>query len=228
VKSFIICVLTLFVSTAFSSQRRVPYVFTGNSTSPSHSHYDSYKYKKDDRDSREFTEYYLISNSELNRFISREGLNSIHFHVRNIAVDGLCDYSQCFRVYVFANGDEDDGKHLATFVVSPGTGRRTPLVSDVPLRRWTRWLRSYESPTQFEDFDMYRVYGSKSYPGPIANMPNAMFYMDAIAIHGSFDTVDGSKRSHGCVRMFPDESYWVQTLARAAGGNVTFDVLHTR
>ena len=221
-------ILTLFVSTLFANERRVPYVFTGDSQSPSHQHYSPYKNKKDSRDSREFSEYYLISNNELDRLRRSEGINSIHFHTRNISVDGLCGYSQCFRVYVFANGDENSGVHLATFVVSPGTGRRTPLVSNRPLRRWTRSLYRFEASTQFGGFDMYRIYGSKSYPGSIPNMPNAMFYMDAIAIHGSFGEVDGSKRSHGCIRMFPDESYWAQSLAREAGGNVTFDVLHTR
>ena len=227
-KILVISLLTLFASQSFSSNARVPYVFTGDSQSQSHQHYSAYKYKEDRRDSRDFAEYYIISNRELSDLRRNEGINSIHFHVRNIAVDVLCEYSQCYRVYIFANGDENTGAHLATFVVSPGTGRRTPLVSNRPLRRWTRWLRSYESPTQFPDFDMYRVYGSKSYPGPIANMPNAMFYMDAIAIHGSFGAVNGAKESKGCIRMFPDESYWAQSLAREARGNVTFDVLHTR
>lgn len=229
--SLVLAAFLLSSFNAFSQEtlNRVPYVFTGNATVPEYQHYDAYKYKKDSRDSRDYAEYYLVSDAELNNLRHNEGIQSIHVHVRNIALDNLCgDYSTCFRAYVFANGDESTGVLLATFVVSPGTGRRTPLASNLPLRTFTRSLTWYERPTQFENFDMYRVYGSKSYPGRIANMPNAIFYMNAIAIHGSFDKVNGNKQSHGCIRMNPDESYWLQTLVREARGNFTIDVLHTR
>lgn len=230
---FLLTVFSLSSVNAFSffnnANNRVPFVFTGNSSAPEYQHYDAYKYKKDSRDSRDYSEYYLISDSKLKNLRRTEGIRNIHVHVRDIARDGLCgEYTTCFRAYVFANGDERSGVHLATFVVSPGTGRRTPLASNMPLRVFTRSLTWYEKPTQFGNFDMYRVYGSKSYPGDIANMPNAIFYMNAIAIHGSFGAVNGNKQSHGCIRMNPDESYWLQSLVREARGNFTIDVLHTR
>lgn len=214
-----------FVTTSFA-QDRVPEVFTGNSTAPAYQNYARYRNKQDSRDSRNFAQYYL-NLAKISAIRSSQGINRVHTHVRDIARDGLCA-GTCFRVYVYLNGDLMSGEHVATFVVSPGTGRRTPLDNNAQLRRFTRSLTSFERPTQYRNFDMYRIYGSKSYPAATPNMPNAMFYRDAIAIHGSFDTVNGEKQSKGCVRMFPDESYFLHSLGIEAEGNVTFDVLHTR
>lgn len=226
---FVAIVLSIFLSQASRAAyayERVPAIFTGNSPAPEYQNYSKYKNKADSRDSTNFAEYYLDT-ALINQVTASEGINSMHAHVRDIARDGLCK-GTCFRVYVYLNGDRNDGWHVATFVVSPGTGSSTPTVTNRSLRRYTRSLTSFERPTQFANYDMYRIYGSKSYPESIANMPNAMFFMNAIALHGSFDKVDGTKRSHGCIRMFPDESYFVHSLAIEAGGNMTFDVLHTR
>ncbi len=220
----IFCQLTL--ASPSTSMARVPHIFTGNSPAPEYQSYPKYQNKVDQRDSTDFNSYYL--NLEKVNALSKAGqVRSVHAHVRNIAKDGICA-GTCFRVFIYVNGDVKSGEHVATFAVSPGTGRRTPLANNAPLRRFTRSLTSFERPTQYYNYDMYRIYGSKSYPGKIPNMPNAMFFMDAIALHGSFDTVDGEKRSHGCIRMFPDESYFVHSLAILAEGNMTFDVLHTR
>lgn len=220
--------LTSGVFAKAAAEPRVPYVFTGNSTAPAYQHYRKFIRKKDARDSRGYAEYYL-NQPLVNKVEQTEGINSVHTMVRNIAKDGLCGkHSTCFRVYVFINGDQDSGHHVATFIVSPGKGQRTPLYNNAKLRVFTRTLYKFERPTQFKKFDMYRIYGSKSYPGPIPNMPNAMFFSSAIALHGSFGKVDGGKRSHGCIRMNPDESYWLHSLVRAANGKLTVDVFHTR
>lgn len=226
--------LLFLLTIAFSFQataERVPAIFTGDSPAPAYKDFAKFRYKKDSRSSEDFAEYHLDT-SIIDTIRLSEGIQLVHTHVRNIAKDDLCgDYGQCFRVYVFINGDEDTGEHVATFVVSPGTGRRTPRLIDAPLRKYNpnvRWLYKFEKPTKFKNYDMYRIYGSKSYPGSIPNMPNAMFFTPPIAIHGSFDTVNGTKQSHGCVRMFPDESYWLHSLVREAGGNLTTDIHHTR
>lgn len=231
-KIWILALLCVFHwnSSLAQEMARVPAIFTGNSPAPAYQNYDTYRYLADGRDSRGYAEYYL-NLSRVNQLIKNNQIYNVHAHVRNIAKDGLCDSAECFRVFIFVNGDENSGEHVATFVVSPGTGRRTPVVEDQVLRKYdkdVRWLKSYEAPTIFEDWDMYRIYGSKSYPGKVPNMPNAMFFLKAIAFHGSFDIVDGNKRSHGCIRMFPDESYWMHSLVRAGQGNLTVDVLHTR
>ncbi len=211
-------------------QQRVPRIFTGDSPEAFYQNYKPYSTINDARDSQDYAEYYY--NPQLvEQVAASEGINSVHTHVRNIAKDGLCDSKECFRVYVFVNGDEDSGVHVATFVVSPGTGTKTPLMSDKSLRRYdpkVRSLTKFEKPTMFDGWDMYRIYGSKSYPGSVPNMPNAMFFTAGIAIHGSFDTVDGNKRSHGCVRMNPDESYWLHSLVIRANGELTTDILHTK
>lgn len=225
----VVSLLTAF-SVANAQENRVPRIFTGNSPDAFYQNYKPYNNINDDRDSLDYAEYYF--NPQLvEEVAASEGIQSVHAHVRNIAKDGLCDADQCFRVYVFVNGDEDSGVHVATFVVSPGTGSKTPLMSDKALRKYdpnVRYLTKFEKPTKFDMWDMYRIYGSKSYPGSVPNMPNAMFFTTAIAIHGSFDTVDGNKRSHGCVRMFPDESYWLHSLVIRAQGQLTADILHTK
>jgi hypothetical protein len=233
-KLFFSILLTLFVVTdiaqAQSSTTRVPRVFTGSSPDFFYQNYAPYNKINDARDSREYAEYFL--DAELVEEMANAGtIQSVHVHVRNIAKDNMCSSSECFRAFVFVNGDEDTGVHVATFVVSPGTGSKTPTMSDKPLRVYdsnVRYLTKFEKPTKFDNWDMYRIYGSKSYPGSVPNMPNAMFVLPAIAIHGSFDTVDGNKRSHGCVRMFPDESYWLHSLVISAEGQMTMDILHTK
>ncbi len=229
-KNLVTAVLFIISNIAFSlsasAQNRVPNVFTGKSPAPAYQDYSRYRNKVDGRDSTGFAEYKLDVN-KIKSIRKSSGITSVHAHIRDIAKDGICT-GTCFRAYIYVNGNVESGEHVATFVVSPGTGRRTPLVNNASLRRFTRSLASYERPTQYRNFDMYRIYGSKSYPSGTPNMPNAMFFLDAIALHGSFDTVDGNKRSHGCVRMFPDESYFVHSLVIEAEGNLTFDVLHTR
>lgn len=226
-KFFIYITFAFLSSYASASVERVPYIFTGNSPAPEYQNYSKYRYKEDRRDSTGYQGYHLDYDL-LNQVRQSEGVWAVHTMVRDISRDGLCDYSQCFRVYIFVNGDEEGGYHVATFTVSPGTGRRTPLYYDAKLRKHTRYLYRYEKPGQFKNYDMYRIYGSKAYPDPIPNMPNAMFFSASIALHGSFGRVDGNKRSHGCIRMFPDESYWLHSLVRESGGNLTVDVRHTR
>lgn len=213
-----------------SAQDRVPRIFTGNSPDKWYQKYSPYNNINDDRDSLNYAEYYYNPQA-VKDIAATEGIQSVHAQVRNIAKDGLCTSSECFRVYIYVNGNEDTGTLVATFVTSPGTGSKTPTMKDKPLRKYdsnVRYLTSFEKPTIFEDWDMYRIYGSKSYPGSVPNMPNAMFVTPGIALHGSFDIVDGNKRSHGCVRMFPDESYWVHSLVIAASGNLTMDIFHTK
>ncbi len=218
------------MAVAAQAENRVPRVFTGDSPDAFYQNYAPYNNINDGRDSQDFAEYYY--NPKLVEEVAQaEGIQSVHAHVRNIAKDGLCSSTECFRVYIFINGDEDSGVHVATFTVSPGQGKTTPLMEDKPLRKYdknVRLLYKYEKPTIFADWDMYRIYGSKAYPDGVPNMPNAMFVLPAIALHGSFATVDGNKRSHGCVRMFPDESYWVHSLVIRAQGQFTMDILHTR
>lgn len=228
---FLVCAcLCLFAAMANADLNRVPRIFTGNSPEVFYQNKSPYKNINDDRDSSEYAEYFLDT-VLVEQVASQEGIKSVHVHIRNIAKDSLCSSSECFRAYIFLNGNEDDGVLVATFVVSPGTGSKTPTMEDKPLRSYdpkVRYLTKVEKPTMYDGWDMYRIYGSKSYPGTVPNMPNAMFVTPAIALHGSFDTVDGNKRSHGCVRMFPDESYWVHSLVIRAEGAFTMDILHTQ
>lgn len=228
--SALLVILTMEIANAQVIENRVPRIFTGNSPDKWYQGYSPYNNINDDRDSSEFAEYYYNPQA-VEDIAASESIQSVHAHVRNIAKDGLCNSQECFRVYIFINGNEETGTLVATFVTSPGTGSKTPTLKDKSLRKYdpnVRSLTKYEKPTMYDGWDMYRIYGSKSYPGSVPNMPNALFVTPGIALHGSFDTVDGNKRSHGCVRMFPDESYWVHSLVIRAKGNFTMDTLHTK
>lgn len=172
---------------------------------------------QDSRVSESFAQYYLNTS-----ILNEQSVQSVYVAVQDIARYGMCDDAQCFRVYVYINGTDQTGQHIATFVASPGTGRRTPTGTFGPTKG-----AFYQSNGQrFLDFDIFRHYVSKKYKAP---MPEAMFFTaSGIALHGSYDTVNGRKQSKGCVRMFPNEARFIQDLVREAGGRLTVNVKHTR
>lgn len=71
---------------------------------------------------------------------------------------------------------------------------------------------------------IYDAYTSSSYPGGdyngLGNMPYAVFISGGFAIHGtpkSNWSRLGSRASHGCIRLHPDNGYRFNRLVRAAG-----------
>lgn len=50
-----------------------------------------------------------------------------------------------------------------------------------------------------------------------APMPWCMFFHQGIALHGSYQ-VPGFNASHGCVRIFPEDAYWLNTYFTYGGG----------
>jgi lipoprotein-anchoring transpeptidase ErfK/SrfK len=105
------------------------------------------------------------------------------------------------RLYLYR-----DGRHVATWKVSTGTGNRTPDFDRHPNGR------------------IYDAYSSNAYPGGdykgLGNMPYAVFIQGGFAIHGT-QKVNwpklGSKASHGCIRLHPDHGYTFNRLVRAYG-----------
>lgn len=90
------------------------------------------------------------------------------------------------------------GKALATWKVSTGrAGFRTPTGTWRPMR-------------------MYRDYYSRQYDD--APMPNAIFYHEGYAIHGSYETRSlGRPASHGCVRLSPENAAKLFELVTTVG-----------
>lgn len=105
------------------------------------------------------------------------------------------------RLYLYV-----DGEHVDTWLVSSGTGNRTPKFDRHPNGR------------------IYNKYSSKTYPGGdyngLGNMPYAVFIQGGYAIHGtprSNWSKLGSKASHGCIRVHPDNGYRFNRLVREVG-----------
>ena len=106
------------------------------------------------------------------------------------------------KAYLYQNG-----RHIATWLVSTGVpGRGTPNFEGRPNGR------------------IYDRYTSTKYPEGdykgLGNMPYAVFYNGGFAIHGttpgSFKRL-GTRASHGCVRMHPDNGYTFNRLVRQYG-----------
>lgn len=106
------------------------------------------------------------------------------------------------RAYLYING-----VHQATWKVSTGTwGHGTPNFDTHPNGR------------------IYDAYSSTKYPGGdykgLGNMPYAVFISGGFAVHGT--GVNnwpklGSKASHGCIRVHPDNAYYFNRLVRQHG-----------
>ncbi|MGE0527313.1 MAG: L,D-transpeptidase [Bdellovibrionales bacterium] len=90
--------------------------------------------------------------------------------------------------------------------VSTGKGNRTPNMDRHPNGR------------------VYDAYTSNAYPGGdymgLGNMPYAVFIQGGYAIHGTPRqnwSKLGSKDSHGCIRLHPDNAYYFNQLVRSYG-----------
>lgn len=106
------------------------------------------------------------------------------------------------RAYLYVNGQQQ-----AEWLVSTGTmGRGTPDFDTHPNGR------------------VYDAYTSKKFPGGdyngLGNMPYAVFISGGFAIHGT-GTGNwkklGSRASHGCIRLHPDNAYKFNRLVRQYG-----------
>jgi hypothetical protein len=105
------------------------------------------------------------------------------------------------RLYLYINGIQQ-----ATWLVSTGTGNRTPDFDRHP------------------DGRIYTAYSSGKYPGGdyngLGNMPYAVFIQGGFAIHGTPQAnwkKLGTKASHGCIRIHPDYGKYFNELVRDVG-----------
>ncbi|WP_291516584.1 L,D-transpeptidase [Bdellovibrio sp. ArHS] len=109
-----------------------------------------------------------------------------------------------------------DGIHTYTWAVSTGApGHGTPNFDTHPNGR------------------IYDKYTSTKYPGGdyqgLGNMPYAVFISGGFAIHGTGTSnwkKLGTKASHGCIRVHPDNAYVFNRLVRQHGIYKTWITVH--
>ena len=102
-----------------------------------------------------------------------------------------------------------DGKLEKTWLVSTGLpGLETPLLNSHPNGR------------------IYDAYTSTTHPGGdyngLGNMPYAVFIYGGVAIHGTGRSnwhKLGTKASHGCIRIHPDNAQYFNRLVKETGIN---------
>lgn len=108
-----------------------------------------------------------------------------------------------------------NGNLHSEFLVSTGTGRGTPNFDRHPNGR------------------IYNRYTSTRYPGGdyagLGNMPYAVFIEGGYAVHGtpkSNWSRLGTRASHGCVRVHPDNGYIFNQLVRTYGVRNTWITIY--
>ena len=105
-------------------------------------------------------------------------------------------------LYLYVNGTLQYTWKVSTGIV----GRETPNFDTHP------------------DGRIYDRYDSKTFPGGdyngMGNMPYAVFISGGFAIHGTGQSnwkKLGTRASHGCVRIYPDNAYYFNRLVRQVG-----------
>lgn len=177
-------------------------------------------------------------------------IESVHVVVTDARLDvsipdyGHCRSEMCYRAYVYINGDEDTGEHVATWVVTPGMpwtdrsgGNYTPESLSVFLNSPKKNQNSKGHFLLQNDNEMGlagKAYGK--FPGYFVmdyyvnsngeDMPWSTFYHFGIAFHASY-TVNGNVGSHGCTRLKYIESKKMNYLARHVGRRFSVETRFT-
>lgn len=177
-------------------------------------------------------------------------IQSVHVVVTDARLDntlpdyGHCRSEMCYRAYVYINGDENTGEHVATWAVTPGKpwkdgsgGNYTPESLSVYLNSPKKNQNSKGDFLLQNDNEMGlagKVYGKA--PGYFVmdyyvnsdgeDMPWATFYHFGIAFHASY-TVNGDVGSHGCTRLKYIEAKKMNFLARHVGRRFSVETRFT-
>ncbi len=197
---------------------------------------------KDDLD------YYSTFNADGSysfRFIS-----SVHIVVTDVKLDrtapdfGSCKSDMCYRAYVYINGDENTGEHVATWVTTPGMpwydgsgGNYTPESLYV--------YRTSPAKNQNDKGDfLLQKEGEMGLGGEVTNKVPGYFVMDhyrnsenedmawstfyhfGVAFHSS-KYVNGDVGSHGCTRLKHVEAKKMNYLARHVGRRFSVETRYT-
>lgn len=177
-------------------------------------------------------------------------VKSVHVVVTDAKLDthvpdyGSCRSSMCYRAYVYINGDEDTGEHVATWVTTPGMpwhnrsgGNYTPeslyVYQTSPAKNQTS--QGYFLLQKDDEMGLAGKMTNKM-PGYYVmdhyvnsdhdDMPWATFYHYGIAFHSSH-SVNGDVGSHGCTRLKYIEAKKMNFLARHVGRNFSVETRFT-
>lgn len=192
--------------------------------------------------------YYSTQNDDAT--YSFRGINSVHVVVTDAKLDreapdyGSCKSEMCYRAYVYINGDQYTGNHVATWVTTPGTpwydgsgGDYTPeslyVYQTNPMKNQNSKGHFHlqkdgemglggkvtDRVTGYFVMDHYRNSENE-------DMPWATFYHLGVAFHAS-KYVDGSVGSHGCTRLKFIEAKKMNFLARHVKRNFTVETRYT-
>ena len=178
-----------------------------------------------------------------------QGISSVHVVVTDAALDrsvpdvGLCTANMCYRAYVYINGDENSGEHIATWATTPGkpwsdgSGNYTPESLYVYQNSPKLNQNSKGDFLLQKDNEMGlagKVTGKV--PGYFVmdhyvnsngeDMGWATFYHYGIAFHSSY-TVNGDVGSHGCTRLKYVEAKKMNYLARHVGRRFSVETRFT-
>ncbi|ATH07965.1 hypothetical protein BIY24_08375 [Halobacteriovorax marinus] len=178
------------------------------------------------------------------------GINSVHVVVTDAKLDrkapdyGSCTSKMCYRAYVYINGDEKTGNHIATWVTSPGRpwydgsgGNYTPeslyVYRTNPMENqnengYFHLQQDGEMGLGGDVTDRIPGYFVMDHYRNTENedMPWATFYHLGIAFHSS-KYVSGSIDSHGCTRLKHIEAKKMNFLARHVKRNFTVETRYT-
>jgi len=177
-------------------------------------------------------------------------IESVHVVVTDAKLDrkapdyGRCTSEMCYRAYVYINGDENTGHHIATWVTTTGRpwydgsgGNYTPeslyvyqtapeknqnSKGDFLLQKDSEMGLGGEVEDKIPGFyvmDHYRNTENE-------DMPWATFYHIGIAFHSS-EYVNGDTASHGCTRLKYVEAKKMNYLARHVGRKFSVETRYT-
>lgn len=192
--------------------------------------------------------YYYNQNDDATYSFNR--IDSVHVVVTDVKQDrrapdyGSCTSSMCYRAYIYINGDEDTGDHVATWVTTPGMpwydgsgGDYTPeslYVYQTNPQRNQNDLGHFllqkdgemglggdvtDRVTGYFVMDHYRNTENEDMPWPT-------FYHLGVAFHSS-KYVNGDIGSHGCTRLKHIEAKKMNFLARHVKRNFTVETRYT-
>ncbi len=193
--------------------------------------------------------YYSTYNTEDGTY-SFQYINSVHVVVTDVKLDraapdyGSCTSDMCYRAYVYINGDENTGEHVATWVTTPGMpwydgsgGDYTPESLYVYRTNPAKNQRSNGDFLLQRDGEM-GLGGDESgkIPGYFVmdhyrnseneDMAWSTFYHFGVAFHSS-KYVNGDVGSHGCTRLKHIEAKKMNYLARHVKRNFSVEVRFT-
>ncbi|WP_372655764.1 L,D-transpeptidase [Halobacteriovorax sp.] len=192
--------------------------------------------------------YYSVQNDDATYSFNR--INSVHVVVTDAKQDreapdyGSCKSEMCYRAYVYINGDQYTGDHVATWVTTPGRRWYDGSGGDyTPESKYVYQTTPMKNQNELGHFLLQKD-GEMGLGGDVTDrvtgyfvmdhyrnsdnedMPWATFYHLGVGFHSS-KYVDGTAGSHGCTRLKHIEAKKMNFLARHVKRKFTVETRYT-